>query len=220
MKYSRTFRRIALLGTLVAFSGCGGGSSGGGDTGEGTLDFQPVVAYTCSDTATISGMTVEEKSGANGKITYDCVVRSPTHGVHLASGTTSLTATDLDTEEYAHGTIDGKSTEILRKADYKTGRVTYTGSLEGYGSIDCTETYQSILPVTVYDDEELHDLLNFDFDRGNPAFISTTCPEWFYEADNDSSRPAHMNMILADNYTLQDDGGGTSLVSTWRKVVY
>lgn len=212
------------LAAVVALTGCGGGggsssSSGGSSSSSGGSSSSAgggsgIVAYTCSDSASYGGTSVEIKSGAQGDISYDCKLMSATQGFHLNVG--SMSVTDITKVERVDGTFNGDTIHATQTYDYKNATIHYQGSSSKLGSVDCTEYYKPFLPVTIASDDETEALMdgyNFGYDGSN--FKSTTCPSDFYDEGTDYDL-ASGEGTYQDDYTVKDDSGNTHKISIWQ----
>ena len=240
MKY--TVVGALALSLAVGFTGCGssgGGSSEGDETSSVSSTAQSSVSsvaqssssagvssvgasssvsgggsvpYTCTDSFSYGSYVYSIQSGTQGDITYDCQVMSSDYGYHLSVDVMTVTA--VSKVQTMSGTIDGKTGNSTIAYDYVNGTIHYSGSYEGYGSFNCTETYQTSLPATFYstDPYSLEELLDYWGDYEDDNFISTTCPQDFYdEGDGSTATTAHLNYIT--EITVTDDQGGQHKIS-------
>ena len=128
-------------------------------------------------------------------------MQSDTYGYILLVA--AMTITDVAKVETMNGTIDGKAVNGTTAYNYKNGTIHYVATYAGE-SYNCTETYQTPLPMTYYQGSEsdLEDLLD---NWGNDdTYISTTCPQSFYD-ENSGTEPTSMHMTMTTNTTVTDN---------------
>lgn len=220
----------AAFSSVSIFPGDGSSSSATAQSSSvaDTVDPDQIVTtnpipYTCEDTtANFPFPTSTElvvKSGTEGDILYDCEFLSETQGFQLQNGVASITAVQIIRDDTFYGTVDGRTWQGLTHYDYNAGTIRYTGSASDLGTLDCTETYQSQMPVTFLADDidYIYDVFYWEgIDKTDPEFISTTCPDWFYEEDGgDTTGAQSYNMEYINNYVVTDDEGGTHTVSIY-----
>ena len=230
--------KISFLTTIaftaaLTLTGCGGGggssnssgttteSASGTESGSGGTERVP---YKCSDSYSAGGISMETKSGYIGDIAYDCKIMSASHGVHL--NVSPITITALTKVVKIDGTEDNRKVNGTANFDYKAATVHYAGSADGIGHFDCVETYKPFLPVTISSDNKMEEFLmngidpksGIDlFDKDGSNFVSTTCPENYYD-DKIPDEPTSMNAEMTTDISIKDAKGKTDKLSIYLKV--
>jgi len=176
----------------------------------------------------MAGSTLDFKYYSDGDIKVEC---QTINGFTIANyklddNITSLDITQLIKTEVMDGSVkDDKginaSFDGVTTYDYKAGTqhikgdYTYNGKTE---NIDCVETYPTILPRTISNENDISNLLNWEGDDLG-EYTSTTCPESYYDEENDLDIEDENinwsgNININTNYTLTDSTGKQHLIST------
>lgn len=222
----------AALSSVSIFPGDGSSSSATAQSSSAaaadTVDPDEVVIandvpYVCEDTTANlpfpSGTELIVKSGTEGDVLYDCQFMSETQGFQLKSGIASLTAVQIIRDDTFYGIIDGQTRQGHTHYDYSGATIRYTGSAEDLGTLDCTETYKPQTPVILLadDTDAMYDIFYWDgIDKTDPDFVSTTCPDWFYEDEGGDTTSAQVfNYQYTSNYVITDDQGGAHKISIY-----
>jgi hypothetical protein len=203
---------ILSMGILSAMllSGCGGGSSSdGGSDGGDSLDFTPIVNYTVDATQTYDGKTFITKLGADG--VFQAVKTSGYPNINFINGVTQITIVNMTAEEKFSGTLsDGDKISATTNYDYKQGTEHTVGTSSQHGSVDCTTTYQTPLPLVVVDNGYIEIPDGFD----ESTKISSTCPDWMDESQNLEAT----SMKYLSNVTITDSDNQVSHISTYNEL--
>ncbi|HHB94994.1 MAG TPA: hypothetical protein ENK88_07595, partial [Campylobacterales bacterium] len=157
---------VSLLVGAVVLTGCGSDDSNSSsptettnsDTSDGTNSDIPTSSsslvtnkVTCDPAPQVSqGITYDSKYYADGDISALCVTQSgftyPEY--NLRNGVETLTITQVLRDTKIDMTSNKGKINGTETYDYKAGTIHYKGT-DGSESIDCVETYPSILPLTI-----------------------------------------------------------------------
>ena len=144
----------------------------------------------------------------------------------LAENVQSLEITQLIKTETMKGNVtydegesaifDGITTYDYQKGtQHIKGDYTYNGEQH---TIDCVETYSTILPKTITTEEDISNLLEWEGDDLG-EYTATTCPDSYYEESDEELDMEDENTIwsgnanINTNYTLTDSTNKQHLLS-------
>lgn len=201
---------VTLSSLLLSACGGGGGSktpdtNSGGTSGSGGGNNGNTITNTCSDTISGNGKTAIYKSGSEGDIEFDCKLPSKTNPngqeYSLKNGMASLNIKSVQrTTDINYSCDNGIAFKGSSSANYKTGKINYTGSYNG-SSISCTETYNpAALPTTISDHDSIERLLENEFEDNDP--IQSSCPD---DLDNTDSENIICSGSFDRQYNITDD---------------
>jgi hypothetical protein len=105
--------------------------------------------------------------------------------------------------------IDGNQI-LTTNYDYKHGTEHTVGTSSQHGSVDCTTTYQTPLPLVVVDNGYIEIPDGFD----ESTKISSTCPDWMDESQNLEAT----SMKYLSNVTITDSDNQVSHISTYNEL--
>ncbi len=224
---------VSLLVGAVVLTGCGSDDSNSSSptettnsgTSDGTNSDIPTSSsslvtnkVTCDPEPQVSGsISFDSKYFADGDISALCVTQSgftyPEY--NLRNGVTNLTVTQVLRDESTDVQTSEGSLKGTVNYDYEAGAIHYNGTENGT-TINCTETYPSILPLTITNNIDIENILDWEGDYDN--MISTTCPtSWYDESDMDDDEDLD-NIIgtgtMTTNYTITDSDGKKHLLAT------
>jgi len=178
------------------------------------------VASSCSDSqsfdipdnpiTTATSSTITNESGADGDILFDCKGQR----FSLTPGINSLNIIDVQKQDNIDFSCrDGNRVNGDVKYNYKTGVITYTGTLNGQ-TFSCSDTYISPLEAVISEDGSIRKLLlDWGSDDNGDDFISTTCPNDEDKLDDDFD-PITCSGTFSSHYIMMDSSGKTHRLST------
>ena len=232
----RSLILVSLLIGAMALTGCGSDSDSDSndtnslatedtnieetDTSDSSTSSSSLVTdqVTCDPDAQVSGnISFDSKYLADGDISALCVTQNgytyPEY--NLRNGVTTLTVTQVLKDESTDIQTNEASMKGTVNYNYKAGTIQYNGTENGT-TINCTETYPSILPLTITNNIDIENILDWDGDYNNR--ISTTCPEsWYDESDTDDDVDFDNIIgtgVMISNYTITDSDGKQHLLAT------
>ncbi len=223
---------LVLTGLLVGstmFIGCGGGGSGGGSSSStssggsssttssggssgstssgGSANWTPVTTnFTCDpEPKALGAATMDTKYAAEGDISAECSTQQGfTFNEYKVNA--EFEATQVLVVEEDSGTVDGITYSSKETHDHRAGTIHIVENGGGH-SLDCVETYATLLPLQIRSDSDLEDLM--EFSPGRDMLTDTTCPDSYYEdLDNDGddgdsslsgSGVARINVTITDS---------------------
>ncbi len=177
------FLRIALsFATVLAMSGCSIDDLTGEDDDEPSISDPDKVELAAEYSNCVGGYGPwTEKAGADGKFVVECSGGYPE--IAFARGVTSVTISDGTSEETIE--LESKDFDIEAEVttDYGKGTSHFIGKHSEEGSFDCTYTYESQLPLTASDAEDLDDKMDIE----DWPEVKNNCPSWMDEDDEEWS---------------------------------
>jgi len=164
-------------------SGSNSDGTPGDDTGESSSPAPSAVSFSCSDSQSFDipanpvtpaiKYTIKSESGSDGDIQFDCNTNS--NKFSLTPGITSLNIIDLQKiTDFNFSCNDGNKRKGNIKYDYKSGVITYTGTVNGQ-SASCTDTFISPLEAIISTDKSIRQLL-LSWGDNDADLTSSTCP--------------------------------------------
>ncbi len=170
--------------------------------------------FTCNPAPmTLQGRTLDMRFAAEGDISVSCVTAGTMTVGQYALGVDSLNITQLIKEDRYEGTSPRGSFLGIETHDYQAGTIHIVHS--GAETLDCVETYTSILPETIDSVSKLESIMEYSPSRD--MLTNTTCPNSYYADDGggeDSGDVGTGTGINRTNYTFTDSTGKTHLIST------
>ena len=206
-----------IVVSALALSGCDGisdSSDGSSSDASASIESKNIVPYTVTVTNSYNGKTYISKAGATGKIKVE---KSSYQGDEyidfgLQDGVASVTFVDGTSTEYIDAVMsDGEKVTGRIDIDYKKGTEHIVGDSSVHGHVDCTNTYQSPLPIVWSSNEYYFELPNLV----KNTMVSSTCPDWINDDSNDEA-PQSMKMLT--NYILTDSDGDTTKYSNYMEI--
>jgi hypothetical protein len=196
-----------------------GDSQQQGSTLPNVGDWSPVTTnFTCDPAPmTLGTMHIDSRYASEGGISVSCITQG---GITTAQyKLTPMTITQLQKVEESFGEVNGIRYTSHETHDFKAGTVHIQEHGSNGYSIDCVETYASLLPKEIYVDTDLEDLM--EFSPAKSMLQHTTCPSSYYD-DGDSSddgKPDKFQGSLTEraNYTFTDSKNKVHKVSTQTK---
>jgi len=175
-----------------------------------------IIPFTESSTnKSQEGVTYTEKLGATGNLKATKITQGSYSGLelHLKDGISSMEITEAtETEKILGNTASiGKFSGMIT-SDFKAGTEHIVVSSSKFGSADCVNNYNTILPFKIT--LENTDLSDLYFDSEN--MISTTCPSWVNEDSPEDEEP--QNFKDTENYILKDSNGIVTKVSRFSQM--
>jgi len=161
-----------------------------------------IVPFTETATNKSQDGTIDtEKLGATGNLKATKILQGTYSGVELKlkDGISSMNIVKATSTEIVEGynTFLGNFSGKMI-SDYKAGTEQLVFSSSKFGNADCVNTYKSIMPYQIT--QENSDLSDLYFDTTN--IISTTCPDWINN-DSPDEGPEKMKHIVEEE--LQRD---------------
>jgi hypothetical protein len=197
MKLNYTMKLFSSVAAVLLLSACG--DSGDSSTSEGTAPaLDPVVAYSVEKTSEYAGRVATMKLGTDGD--FKAVSGSEDYPELGMSDSADLPYTiNTVTKVESYGYSDSEDTiSAITTSDYSAGTEHIKGTSKVHGDIDCTNTYQSPLPLVI-NDAAAFDEVYFDDEQR----INTTCPSWMDETspeeDDDYDYEEIENMTINGN---------------------
>ncbi len=193
-------------------------SDGAGNSDNGS--WVPVTNnFTCNPAPiTLQGMTIDTRYAAEGDISVACETIQGYTIPKYTLGVNTLDITQLIKVDRYEGTVAQGSFLGTETHDYQAGTVHIVHSGAG-DTLDCVETYTSILPETVDTVSKLESLM--EYSPGSDMLTHTTCPASYYAEDDDDDGAGDVSVsgsgINRTNYTFTDSTGKTHLISTETK---
>ncbi len=186
---------------------------------------------TCSDEMSTSfggkNFYMKTSSWYQGNIQYNCKQDASYKWSLAVDAITidNITKTERSSLRYNNHHLQGNATY-----NYAAGSVHIVGSYDGR-AFNCYEYYKKIVPLTIRKDEyeHLEEVLE-DWGSGGPCdpdFLSTTCPDWFYNdlqectaSGQEQSDPLDLldaqsyELSAITDYTVNEDSGKVDRIHT------
>ena len=194
-----------------------GNSTGSANVQNSQFSISPVSTTVVCDPEVINmnGFSYDVKYLANGDILVECVDSGAgfTYAEYkLKNGVNSLTVTQLIKQEEYVGVVNGINFTSLDTYNYQAGTIHHkvSSSIENY---DCVETFASPLPTTITNDSEVIENL-LDWSGGDRAdTIRTTCPDSYYDDEDNNDENFRGNFGGMTNYTVTDNNGNKHYIT-------
>lgn len=180
------------------------GNTGNNDNDAINGSAASLVPYSCDKSTHGTGM----KLGADGNFQVDC--SDDKILLEFANNANSLTVTQVT--QITTGTVtdeDGTGT-FSNTSKFPAGTSKIVGNHSAHGYISCTETYDvSSIDKTIYAAYSVYNFTQLD----DGLKLSTTCPDWVTDEDDDDYDDSNYKMNITSNVTVVDSTGTTSNIT-------